>query len=55
MENGLEKLYFFVHEPDDTFAPEMGTYVIEKLNERFGLDLAIPGIPQAPGTQMELF
>jgi uncharacterized protein YecE (DUF72 family) len=52
---GLEKLYFFVHEPDDTFAPEMGTYVIKKLNQRFGLDLTIPGIPQAPGTQMELF
>ena len=55
VENGLEKLYFFVHEPDDTFAPEMGTYVIKKLNQRFGLNLPIPGIPQAPGTQMELF
>lgn len=52
---GLEKLYFFVHEPDDTFAPEMGTYIIEKLNHRFALDLAIPGLPEEPGQQMSLF
>jgi uncharacterized protein YecE (DUF72 family) len=52
---GLEKLYFFVHEPDDTFAPEMGTYVIERLNQRFGLNLAIPGIHPLPGSQMQLF
>lgn len=52
---GLEKLYFFVHEPDDTFAPEMGTYVIEQLNQRFGMNLAIPGIHLLPGSQMQLF
>ena len=55
VELGLEKLYFFVHEPDDTFAPEMGTYVIEKLNERFGLNLAIPGINGLENQQMRLF
>ncbi|MEL6653796.1 MAG: DUF72 domain-containing protein [Bacteroidota bacterium] len=52
---GLEELYFFVHEPDDTYAPEMGEYVIKKLNERFGLDLAIPGIHNLGNQQMSLF
>ncbi|MDX2250012.1 MAG: DUF72 domain-containing protein [Bacteroidia bacterium] len=52
---GLEKLYFFVHEPDDTFAPEMGAYIIQKLNTEFNLNLRIPGIPEEPGRQMRLF
>ncbi len=52
---GLEELYFFVHEPDDTHAPEMGEYVIKKLNERFGLGLAIPGIHSLGNQQMSLF
>ncbi|MEZ4772027.1 MAG: DUF72 domain-containing protein [Bacteroidia bacterium] len=55
VEMGLEKLYFFVHEPDDTFAPEMGTYIIQKLNKQFNLNLRIPGIPEEPGKQMQLF
>jgi len=52
---GLEKLYFFVHEPDDTYAPEMGEYVIKQLNERFDLGLAIPGIHDWGNQQMSLF
>ncbi len=52
---GLETLYFFVHEPDDTFAPEMGTFVIQRLNEAFSLQLAIPGVHQEPGNQLPLF
>jgi uncharacterized protein YecE (DUF72 family) len=55
VENGIESLYFFVHEPDDTYAPEMGRYVVEKLNERLGLDLAVPGLKPDPGSQMSLF
>ena len=52
---GLEALYFFVHEPDDTFAPEMGKYIIEGLNKRLGLGLPIPGLHEMPGSQMSLF
>ncbi|MEO0469155.1 MAG: DUF72 domain-containing protein [Bacteroidota bacterium] len=52
---GIKAVYFFVHEPDDAFAPEMGSYVIEKLNERFDLALRIPGIPDEGGEQMSLF
>lgn len=55
VDQGLERLYFFVHEPDDTFAPDLGGYVIEQLNQRFGLDLPLPGIPAGSGEQMRLF
>lgn len=41
-ENGLQQLYFFVHEPDNTLAPELATYLIEKLNKDCGLDLKLP-------------
>ncbi|MEZ4826035.1 MAG: DUF72 domain-containing protein [Bacteroidia bacterium] len=55
VDRGLEKLYLFVHEPDDAFAPEMGTYIIQKLNSQFHLNLRTPGIPEEPGRQMTLF
>ena len=55
VENGLETLYFFAHEPGDVLAADLGSHVIEKLNERFGLGLAIPGIREDSGGQMSLF
>ena len=53
-QEGLKRLYFFVHEPDDTFAPDMGSYIIEGLNKAFHLKLSIPGAA-LPGEQMDLF
>lgn len=41
-ENGLQQLYFFVHEPDNTLAPELAIYLIEKLNKECGLELKLP-------------
>ncbi len=41
-ENGLQQLYFFVHEPDNTLAPELETYFVEKLNKACGFDLKLP-------------
>ena len=52
---GLKRVYLFMHEPDDTFAPDIGTYAIEQLNQRFSLDLPLPGIPKDSGPQMTLF
>ena len=52
---GLKQLYFFVHEPDDTFAPEMGVYVIEQLNTQLNLDIPIPSLGENSGKQMSLF
>ncbi|MCC9167337.1 DUF72 domain-containing protein [Pontibacter harenae] len=39
---GLQKLYFFVHEPDNTASPELATYLINKLNEVCEFDLRPP-------------
>ncbi|MBC5775763.1 DUF72 domain-containing protein [Pontibacter sp. KCTC 32443] len=41
-DNGLQQLYFFVHEPDNTLAPDLAIYLIEKLNKTCGLDLKVP-------------
>lgn len=39
-EAGLQKVFFFVHEPDDLKAPEMAQSVILELNESCGADLS---------------
>ena len=41
-DDGLQQLYFFVHEPDNTFAPDLAIYLIEQLNKVCGLDLKVP-------------
>ncbi|MEM7657381.1 MAG: DUF72 domain-containing protein [Bacteroidota bacterium] len=53
--NGLEKLYFFAHEPGDVLAADLGSHVICRLNEAFDQGLTTPGIQEAPGGQMALF
>ena len=55
VDQGLKYLYFFVHEPDDTNAPEMGVYVLDQLNAKLGLDLHVPSLTEHSGTQMRLF
>lgn len=59
IENGLEELYFFVHMPEETYAPEMTVYLVNKLNEACGLQLQKPTIIQpgllARGTQIKFF
>ena len=42
LDAGLQQLYFFVHEPDNTASPELATYLTEKLNQVCGLDLKPP-------------
>jgi uncharacterized protein YecE (DUF72 family) len=41
-DNGLQQLYFFVHEPENTTSPELATYLIQKLNKACGFDLKPP-------------
>ncbi|NEM96485.1 DUF72 domain-containing protein [Pontibacter burrus] len=41
-DSGLQQLYFFVHEPDNTLAPELAIYLIGQLNEVCGLNLKVP-------------
>ena len=45
--NGLENLYFFVHQNHELESPLLSAYFIEKLNEKFGLKLHIPQKPEA--------
>jgi uncharacterized protein YecE (DUF72 family) len=52
---GLEKVYFFVHQPDDTAAPEIGAYVAARMNEALGTSLPPPGIASGTQGQMSLF
>lgn len=42
IENGLEELYFYAHQEDETYTPETCDYFIEKLNEAAGLSLEKP-------------
>jgi uncharacterized protein YecE (DUF72 family) len=51
---GLQQLYFFLHQPDNTLAPELAVYFIERLNQRCNLQLAPPQ-KQAQVQQGKLF
>lgn len=39
---GLEKLYFFAHEPDNALAPVIADYFLEKVNAQLSLQLKRP-------------
>ena len=52
--SGLEKLYFWVHEPDNTQAPDAALFLIEELNRRAKLNLRKP-ILETPKPQNSLF
>ncbi len=51
---GLKTLYFFVHEPDNTQAPELAAYFVLKMNQVAGTQLQVPQIKDF-GTQGKLF
>ncbi|MEM8892374.1 MAG: DUF72 domain-containing protein [Bacteroidota bacterium] len=55
VQQGLEKLYLFPHEPGDVMAMDLGAYWVKKLNEKFSLNLSTPGIQKMEGDQMSLF
>ncbi len=43
MENGLENLYFFIHQNIEKESPLLAAHFIKKLNERCGLNVRGPG------------
>jgi uncharacterized protein YecE (DUF72 family) len=49
LKNGLEEGYFFMHMPDEIFTPELTVYLVEKLQEAFGLPLIRPRFLKSPG------
>ncbi|WOK09454.1 DUF72 domain-containing protein [Imperialibacter roseus] len=41
-EQGLEKLYFFIHQNIELESPLLSAYFIKKMNEQLGTDLTVP-------------
>jgi len=54
IQNGLERLYFFIHTPEKSLTPELAIYFIRHLNEACGLHIALPEI-QGARPENELF
>lgn len=42
LDSGLQTLYFFIHQHDELYSPELSYYMIEKLNKEGGLDIKSP-------------
>lgn len=42
LNNGLTELYFFMHMHDETYSPELSSYLVDKLNSECGLSLKKP-------------
>ncbi len=53
-ENGLEKLYFFMHEPDNVLSPELVVYFITQMNKVCLLKLQKPAV-YTQNAQAKLF
>jgi len=51
---GLEKLYFFVHEPENILSPDLSLYFIEKINKECKLYIK-PPISYQKHSQIKLF
>ncbi len=58
-EQGLEKAYIFLHEPDNLLAPEICVYFVEQVNSILDLNLEVPDLSgrakQSTTGQMSLF
>lgn len=52
LDSGLETLYFFIHQHDELYSPEISGYMIEQLNKRCKLNIAPPKLLNPQG---ELF
>lgn len=56
IENGLEELYFFAHQQDETNTPVTCDYFIKKINEACGLNIKRPEfIADGAGKSVSLF
>jgi hypothetical protein len=41
-EKGLQSVWFFMHQHDERYSPELADYVVEKLNKALGTQLQRP-------------
>jgi len=51
---GLERLYFFVHTPEEALCPELAYYFIQELNKKAGTNIRPPK-PLIDRSQQDLF
>lgn len=42
MEQGMQKVWFFIHQHDEQYTPELANYACEKMNQELGLNLKVP-------------
>jgi uncharacterized protein YecE (DUF72 family) len=49
LSNGLKTCYFFIHEHNEVFAPQLATYFIEQLNSKAGLNIPLPRFHEEKG------
>jgi uncharacterized protein YecE (DUF72 family) len=49
MDQGLETCYFFMHQHEELYSPELSKYLIEKLNKKCGLEIPVPQFANAGG------
>jgi uncharacterized protein YecE (DUF72 family) len=45
-DNGLQSLWFFMHQHDELYAPVSCRYLLSKLNQELGLDVHLPDLAQ---------
>lgn len=45
IDNGLENLYFFVHQNIETASPLLSKYLIERFNNEVGYNITVPSFP----------
>lgn len=54
LDDGLQELYFFVHQPEEHLCVDLAIYLIRQMNNRLGLDLQAPK-PVQKAVQKSLF
>lgn len=42
LSSGVQTIYFFIHQHDELYSPELSVYMIEKLNKKCGLNVKLP-------------
>ena len=42
LESGLKELYFFMHQPDEKYSPELCNYLVEQMNKHCKTELVLP-------------
>lgn len=52
MQQGVHEVYFFIHQHDELYSPELSSYMIEKINQQSGLSLKAPALLNRPQNPM---